>query len=185
MSLDISVLPVAAGVVASLLSAGGFALVKRTSERSLAKLQEAARTRLAEIFATAYQAKQITTPDGQVSSELLKEVEQGILKGVSEREGLSREQVRKDVDNRMTEVRTRLEAIEKRFPNDSTIDKVASINDALLAQRLEQLAASISQLENKILAKWDVALIVSAIVAGIFAVVGATYAALNALGHAP
>ena len=85
----------------------------------------------------------------------------------------------------MTEVRGRLEAIENRFPDDATIDKIASINDALFAQRIEQLSTRIEKLEEKLLTKWDVALIVSIVAAGIFTVVGATYAVLKVFGQAP
>ncbi|QTJ32035.1 hypothetical protein [Xanthomonas citri] len=184
MSFDISFVSAAAGVVASLLAAVGSRLAKRSSERHLANLQEDARRKLAEILANAYQGRAAASPGRQVSSQLLKEVEQGVIEGFSVREGLSREQVGKEVENRTEELRKRLESIENRFPDDSTIDKVASINDALFAQRIEQLAARIGKIEDKILTKWDVALIVSIIAAGIFSVVGATYAVLKALGHA-
>lgn len=195
MSFDISILSAVAGLVASVAAAAVSGYLKssteRRKERGRNEIQEAARTRLTEIsvniggIGVSYQIEKKASPEAQVASQLLKEVEQGIVEGVSDREGLSREQVRKEVEHQMTEVQGRLEAIEKRFPDDATIDKIASINDALFAQRIEQLSTRIEKLEEKMLTKWDVALIVSTVVAGIFAIVGATYAVLKVFGHAP
>jgi DNA-binding FrmR family transcriptional regulator len=195
MSLDISILSAVAGMVASVAAVAGSSflknLIERRKKRGRNEIQEAARTRLTEIrinvggIGFSYQIEKKTSPEAQVASQLLKEVEQGIVEGVSDREGLSREQVRKEVEHRMTEVQGRLEAIEKRFPDDATIDKIVTINDALFAQRIEQLSTRIEKLEEKMLTKWDVALIVSTVVAGIFAVVGATYAVLKVFSHAP
>ena len=85
----------------------------------------------------------------------------------------------------MKGLRERLQAIEKRFPDEASIDKIASINDALFAQRIDQLVDRLEKLEEKVLTKWDVAIIVSLVAAGIFTIVGATYAVLKALGKAP
>jgi len=43
----------------------------------------------------------------------------------------------------------------------------------------------VRELEEKVLTKWDVAIIVSLVAAGIFTVVGTTYAVLKALGKLP
>lgn len=194
MSLDVQLISSVLGVAASVLAVLGAGILKSFSDkhekRDRNNMQEAARSRLNEIsinfagLGLKYQVGQTTSPEAQVATQLLKEVEQGIVEGVSEREGLSREQARTEVEDKMTEVRGRLEAIEKRFPDDATIDKIASINDALFAQRIEQLSTRIEKLEEKLLTKWDVALIVSVVVAGIFAVVGATYAVLKVFGQA-
>lgn len=195
MSFDVSMIAAVAGVAASAIAAFGTAFLKdrfdKLQKRDRDKVQETARNRLTEIrinfagLGLSYQIEQAPSPETQVATRLLKEVEQGIVEGVSERESLSREQVRTEVEEKMAEVRGRLEAIEKRFPGESTIDKIASINDALFAQRIEQLTSRIETLEEKLLTKWDVALIVSIVAAGIFAVVGATYAVLKVFGHAP
>lgn len=195
MSFDIQLASSVIGVAASVLAAISAGFLKsfydKHEKRDRDKMQEAARSRLTEIsinfagLGLRYQVGQTTSPEAQVATQLLKEVEQGIVEGVSEREGLSREQARTEVEDKMTEVRGRLEAIEKRFPDDAIIDKIASINDALFAQRIEQLSTRIEKLEEKLLTKWDVALIVSVVAAGIFAVVGATYAVLKVLGQAP
>lgn len=195
MSFDIQIASSVIGIGASVLAAISAGFLKnfydKHEKRDRDKMQEAARNRLTEIsinfagLGLKYQVGQTTSPETQVATQLLKEVEQGIVEGVSEREGLSREQARTEVEDKITEVRGRLEAIEKRFPDDATIDKIASINDALFAQRIEQLSTRIEKLEDKLLTKWDVALIVSIVAAGIFTVVGATYAVLKVFGQAP
>ncbi len=195
MSFDIQLASSVIGVAVSVLAAISTGFLKgvydKHEKRDRDQMQEAARSRLTEIsinfagLGLKYQVGQTTSPETQVATQLLKEVEQGIVEGVSERDGLSREQARTEVEDKMTEVRGRLEAIEKRFPDDATIDKIASINDALFAQRIEQLSTRIEKLEEKLLTKWDVALIVSIVAAGIFAVVGATYAVLKVFGQAP
>lgn len=194
MSFDIQLASSMVGVAVSVLAAFGTGFLKslydKYEKRDRDKMQEAARSRLTEIsinfagLGLKYQVGQNASPGAQVATQLLKDVQQGIVDGVSEREGLSREQARTVVEDKMTEVRGRLEAIEKRFPNDATIDKIASINDALFAQRIEQLSTQIEKIEEKLLTKWDVALIVSIVAAGIFAVVGATYAVLKVFGQA-
>ena len=72
-----------------------------------------------------------------------------------------------------------IEKIERRFPDEAQMDKVASINDALLSQRIDQLKERIDKMEEKIPSKWDIALTVSAILGGICAVVAATYGVIQ------
>lgn len=194
MSFDAQIIAPVAGVAVSVIVGFVAAFLKdllgKLQKRDRDKVQEAARSRLTEIsinfagLGLSYQFEQTPSPETQVATRLLKEVEQGIVEGVSEGVSLSREQVRTEVEDKMAEVRGRLEAIEMRFPGDATIDKIASINDALFAQRIEQLTTRIEKLEEKLLTKWDVALTVSIVAAGIFAVVSATYAVLKVFGQA-
>jgi hypothetical protein len=193
MSLDIVV--VASGVAASAIAAlvAGFSKrrLEQLHEKERHKIQDEARTRLTEIgISVAGLGFTFKIPDkGQrdtaVAEQLLKDVEQGIVEVVATKENLTREEISKEVETRMQEVGHRLAAIEERFPSDATIDKISSINDALFAQRIEQLTERLAKLEEKALDKWDVALTVSLVVGGIFAVVGATYGVLKAFGHVP
>ena len=50
----------------------------------------------------------------------------------------------------------RIEGIEKRFPAESKLDKIASVNDAILATNIENLSDSIKKIEDKMLTKWDI-----------------------------
>ena len=70
------------------------------------------------------------------------------------------DEVKKEIEEKFTELRKRIEEIENRFPKKSTVEKITSINDAVLATKLETLADSISKIENKMPTKWDIAKIV-------------------------
>jgi hypothetical protein len=85
----------------------------------------------------------------------------------------------------MGEVSERIKKIEGRFPEEAQIEKIASINDALLAERIDQLSKQVQALELRTLSKWDVALTVGLIISGIIVVVGATYGVFKALGKVP
>ena len=111
----------------------------------------------------------------QVTDELVAQIEEGIVARIADQKEPSGEKVRAEVDKAITELKARLESIETRFPDSSSIDKIASINDALFAERIDQLSQRIVILEQKQLTQWDVAITVSLVVAGIFTVVGATY----------
>ena len=90
--------------------------------------------------------------------------------------GISKEEieseVKSEVESRVVSLRQRLDAIEQRFPSQDSVDKIASVNDAILATNLESLAEAVSKLESKLLTKWDVAKIVFQIIAALGALVG-------------
>jgi len=125
-----------------------------------------------------------STPNRQseLAKQLMEEIQQDIADRVARIPSMSQEEVEKEVDRRLREVHSRVEAIEERFPSESNLDKIASINDALFAERIEQLASRLENLEKRQLSRWDVAITVSLVVAGIFAVVGATYGVLKVFG---
>jgi hypothetical protein len=91
----------------------------------------------------------------------------------------SKEEMRQEVDGAVRAVQERLERIEERFPQQSTIDKISSVNDAILATKVEQLEKSIENLEARLLTKWDVATIVFAVMAAIGGVAGVIFAVAN------
>lgn len=124
-------------------------------------------------------------PTPIVTPELVKRMEEQILAQVQSSPRVSREDIEKEVKSQLAEVQERIAKIENRFPDEATLDKVASINDALLSERIDQLSKQVENLENKMLSNWDVALVVSGIVAGIIAVVGATYGVLKIFGIIP
>lgn len=195
MSFDFQAVTVLAGAIASVVAGFGASyfkdLYQRTQKRERDKTEQAAQRQITEIsfsiagLRVSHQFEHPSAPQAQVATQLLKEVEQGIVQGVSDERGLSREQVTAEVDEKMSGLRERLQAIEKRFPDEASIDKIASINDALFAHRIDQLFDRIEKLERKVLTKWDVAIIVSVVATGIFAVVGATYAVLKVFGKVP
>lgn len=71
-------------------------------------------------------------------------------------------------------LQNRLDAIEERLPEASTIDKITSVNDAIMATKIEALEKEISRLEASRLSRWDVVVVVFAIltaVGGIVAII--------------
>ena len=122
----------------------------------------------------------------RLRQELQRQTEEQVRARVAASSGLSKEDVQREVDSQLAELRSRLAKSESRFPEEAKLEKVASINDALLSERIDQLAKHVEALEKRILSKWDIALPVSTIIAGIAFVVGATYAVLKVFeGTAP
>ncbi len=117
-----------------------------------------------------------------LTEKLISQVEDSLLERMSDLDGLSKIEVRKEIDKKVSDIRSRIEQIESRFPDSDTIDKISSINDALFAERIELLAKRLDSMEAKILSKWDVAIIVSAMIVGISFVVGATYSIITIIG---
>ncbi|SRR6266487_5246478 len=91
----------------------------------------------------------------------------------------SQEETRREVEGAVKAVQERLERIEQRFPEEATLDKIASINDAILATKIERLEKSIENLESRLLTKWDVATIVFAVLAAVGGIAGAIFAVAN------
>lgn len=118
----------------------------------------------------------------QLTEQLISQVEDGLLERISSLDGLSKSQVREEIDAKVVGIRGRLEDIENRFPDTDTIDKISSINDALFAERIELLSKRLDSIESKIIGKWDVAIIVSMLITGISFVVGATYSIIKVFG---
>ena len=93
--------------------------------------------------------------------------------------GLTKKEIEKEVRQKVDELKMRIEEIEKRFPSDSTIDKISSVNDAILATNIESLADSIKKIEEKILTKWDVAIIVFQVIAALGIIFGIVFGILS------
>jgi predicted RNase H-like nuclease (RuvC/YqgF family) len=91
----------------------------------------------------------------------------------------SREEMREEFERMLTALRDRLEQIERRFPEEAAIDKYASVNEAVLDTKIEQLQKSIENLESRILTKWDVATVVFALFSAIGVVAGTIFAVAN------
>ena len=89
------------------------------------------------------------------------------------------EAVRLEARELVGELRARLTQIEERFPNQTTLEKIASVNEAIIGTQLEHLTDAIKRLEDKQLTKWDVATIVLQVIAALGALVGLSLAILN------
>lgn len=74
----------------------------------------------------------------------------------------------------------RLERVEGRLPDQGTIDKLESINDAIMATKIDALELEVRRLGDAALTKWGVALIVFSVL-GVLAALIAALAAISAL----
>lgn len=92
---------------------------------------------------------------------------------------MSKNDVQKEIDLRVVSLKERIADIEKRFPKQSTIDKIASVNDAILATQVENLDKSIKQLHENLLTHWDVVKIVFQIIAALGGLIGVILAILR------
>jgi hypothetical protein len=78
---------------------------------------------------------------------------------------MSKEEIQNEIDSNIGALSVRIEEIERRFPEQDTVEKIASVNEAILATQIENLTNTIKKLEEKILSRWDVAKIVFQIIA--------------------
>lgn len=79
----------------------------------------------------------------------------------------TKEEIGKLIDKQISTLQTRIEEIENRFPSKATLEKISSVNDAILATKVENLAKSIEELNRKLLTKWDVAKVVFLVIGGL------------------
>lgn len=190
--MTIEIIVVVLGAIISMIAAVAVYAFKvsmeHLSERDRTKTLEKVRRRITEIglnvagISLVHTIDQSDEPKFELTNELLREIEEEIALRVSGKVGKSADDATGEVDRRMDEIRDRISKIEKRFPDRDTVDKISSINDALFAERIEQLSARLDTIEKRMLTKWDVVIIVAASVGAIFAVVSATWAALLATG---
>lgn len=64
----------------------------------------------------------------------------------------------------------RLSLLEGRFPEDATLDKLSSVNDAILATKLEEMQRSIERIEQSAIKPTWVFTTVLAVIAALFAI---------------
>ena len=63
---------------------------------------------------------------------------------------VTRKELKQQVEDDVTELKDRLKRVESRLPSEGSLDKLASVNDAILATKLEWLEASLARLEHKL-----------------------------------
>lgn len=114
-----------------------------------------------------------------ISPDLLKKIEDQIVERVVSNPKLSEAEAKAEIVEDLNSFADRLKCIEERFPEEAKLEKISSINDALLSERIDQLTEQVKALKGKALSKWNVAVITSSIIAGIFAVSGATYGVIS------
>lgn len=96
----------------------------------------------------------------------------------------SQEEIKELVESRVSTLQARIEEIENRFPRETTLEKIASVNDAILATNLENLTESVKRIEEKMLTSWDVAKIVFLIIGALVGLAGFVLAVVRYLAPA-
>lgn len=87
--------------------------------------------------------------------------------------------IEEQVNASVNELENRIKAIEARFPQEATLEKIASVNDAILATQLEAMSNSIKDIKDKMLTKWDVVKIAFAILAALGGISAIIFGILN------
>jgi membrane protein YqaA with SNARE-associated domain len=88
--------------------------------------------------------------------------------------GMSKTEVQQEVNASTESLKQRIEQIEQRLPDRNVVDKIASVNEAVLATHVELLQEAVKRLEEKMLSKWDVAAVVFTVIAALGGLVGLT-----------
>jgi hypothetical protein len=92
---------------------------------------------------------------------------------------LTKNEIEDEVNKKFDELKKRIEEVEKRFPKESTLEKIASVNDAILATNVETLSESLKRIEDKLLTKWDIAKITFQILGGLGILIGIIFGIIN------
>jgi len=128
---------------------------------------------------------EITDPNKeQIMSWLTPEVQEKIVEHIFQEVILAsktREQEQEAIEKEINEIKERIGNIETKFPDETNLSKTSLLNNALLSNRIDQLAKQVDQIQSRILTKWDFALIYCAITAGIITIAGSTSAILKAI----
>lgn len=74
-------------------------------------------------------------------------------------------EIENKISSKIDQLSKRIQEIEKRFPKNSTLEKISSINDAVMATNVESLSESVKRIESKILTNWDIVKILFEIIA--------------------
>ena len=119
----------------------------------------------------------VKTPVARLRDEEIKRL-QNLARLASRHAGTLDTRAQPD-DDRLNVIEARVEALEDRIPADSIIDKVASINDAVLAKALENLEQRVKNVEESQLSKWDVAQVILILLGGMSTIVAIGLAVLG------
>ena len=83
-----------------------------------------------------------------------------------------RKEMKEEINKSISDIHSKIQDINKRFPPDKELDKYASVNDAILSQQINNSAQSITMMESRLLTKWDIAITVFSILGALGIIVG-------------
>jgi len=168
--------------IASILTALIVTQLRRTKKEHLKKEKERQRQIITETGQALGMLKEPWESPAKLSQEsIARLVVEQMRARFAEVPGISKEQIKKEIENKLADIQGRISKLEYQFPDDAQSEKIAKIiNDlTILSGEVKLLTKQFESLERKILTRWDVAVIVSIIIAGIFSVVAATYGVIN------
>ena len=112
-----------------------------------------------------------------------KVVARSLVSAASTEPGRSEVETQKAVEEATASVGTsiedRIRQIEERFPDADTIEKVTSINEAVLAVTLKNVQKALERVESRLLTKWDVAKIVFQILTALGVIVAIIFGVIT------
>ncbi|MCK4501225.1 hypothetical protein KAU11_12060 [Candidatus Babeliales bacterium] len=171
----ISVLAIIIGIIGSLIGGLVAQRLSKLQRKSLTQSRNAWKKAQQELRNKMVHDLAMNIEDRQTKDLILKEFIVHLESSASNDIAVAQQDsIKREVEDRTTVLKERLENIEKKFPEESTLEKVASVNDAILGTKIEELQRSIERIESKLFSKWDIAKIVFTIIGSLGALVGLT-----------
>ncbi|MHC4666559.1 MAG: hypothetical protein ACYS9T_11500 [Planctomycetota bacterium] len=93
----------------------------------------------------------------------------------------TKERMQEAIDKRLSEIDRRVRGIESQFPDETDFSKATLLSNALLATRIDYLSKQVDQIQARVLTRWDVALVVVAIITGVVSLLISAFAILKAI----
>jgi len=153
---------------------------KKAAANRMAKLNQKYEERIDGI---ANKFKVIDNEINQIAlSELSVDLEDSLYKWLSHVPSyLTESEIEVLVDHRLSKLEEKLQRIDKRFPDESTIEKIASVNDAILATKIEALFNSVDDIKRNMLTNWDIVKVVFGILTALGVLTGMIFGGMNVL----
>jgi len=168
------------GAIASIIAGLLASLMLRRRKKQVSNKKEKVRNTITKLgIDLGFVKAEISSNQLAPTQAQLASIEEQIVARLSERPDFNAAKLEDIIENELEQFRDRISKIEERFPPEAQLDKIASIDDAVFSLRIDQLAKHIDALESRLLSRWDVAVIVSSMIGGIFAIVAATYAVIS------
>jgi hypothetical protein len=167
MSVDLGFIPVIVALGGLLASLGSSYFADR-GRKQAEKEHEQHKALYKKSFSTYFEQLKKEHPNINVGdnwSDLIEEYYASSIPNSTQVEYLAEDEIQKIVEEKVNHLNGRIEEIEQRFPSQDTVEKIASVNDAILATQIENLTEKVNALEKSKISKWDVAIVVFQIIA--------------------
>ena len=170
-SASISAVVALGGMVASYISS----YLADKERKKIEKETEQYKALYKKSFSTYFEQLKKDHPKIQLGenwNELIEEYYASSISNSSAVEYLAEDEIQKIVEEKVNHLNGRIEEIEQRFPSQDTVEKISSVNDAILATQIENLTEKVNALEKSKISKWDVAIVVFQIIAALGVIFG-------------